>query len=67
MARGKIKLTVNDYNTIEIELKNRLQDAFNTADNGQEADTVALKMVKEIYEPLVKAINPTYQVLVEFK
>ena len=35
--------------------------------NGQEADSLAIKMVKEIYEPIVKAIDNRYSVVVEFK
>ena len=64
---GKIKLTVDDYNTIERELRSRLEETFNTVANGQEADDKALKMVKEVFEPLVKAIDRRYRVIVEFK
>ena len=64
---GKIKLTVDDYKTIEQELRSRLEETFNTVANGQEADDKALKMVKEVFEPLVKAIDRRYRVIVEFK
>ena len=67
LAWGKIKLTVNDYNEIEKELVNRMEDKFNTAENGQRADSVALRMVQAVYEPIVKAIDPEYSVVVEFK
>jgi len=67
LARGDIELTVKDYNTIEKQLRNRLEEKFNTAANGQNADTVALRMVKEVYEPIVKAINSSYALYVEFK
>lgn len=40
---------------------------FNTAENGQEADDLALKMVREVYEPVVKAIDGRYSVVVEFE
>lgn len=66
LAKGDIELTLKDYNTIEKELVRRLEEKFNTAENGQEADTIALQMVKEIYEPLVTAINPNYMLYVEF-
>ena len=66
LAKGDIELTLKDYNTIEKELVRRLEEKFNTAENGQEADTIALQMVKEIYEPLVTAINPNYTLYVEF-
>ena len=56
-----------DYNAIEKELRNRLEEKFNTAENGQVADATALRMVKEVYEPIVKAIDSSYSVIVEFK
>lgn len=67
LARGDIELTVKDLNAIEKELRNRLETEFNTAENGQEADDLALKMVREVYEPVVKAIDGRYSVKVEFK
>lgn len=67
LARGDIELTVADYNVIEKELRARLEDKFNTAANGQAADDHALRMVKKVYEPIVKAIDRSYQVVVEFK
>ncbi len=67
LAWGKIKLTMNDYNEIEKELVNRMEEKFNTAENGQKADGIARQMVKEVYEPVVKAIDPEYSVVVEFK
>ena len=67
LARGDIELTVKDYNAIEKELRNRLEEKFNTAENGQVADATALRMVKEVYEPIVKAIDSSYSVIVEFK
>ena len=67
LARGDIELTVKDYNTIEKELRNRLETKFNTAKNGQKADTIALRMVKDVYEPLIKAIDSAYSLYVEFK
>ena len=67
LARGDIELTVKDYNIIEKELRTRLEDKFDTVANGQAADGVALKMVKEVYEPIVKAIDRRYDVIVEFR
>lgn len=67
LARGDIKLTVSDYNAIEKALRNQLETRFNTAENAQEADAVAIRMVKEIYEPLVKAVDGTYKLQVEFQ
>lgn len=67
LARGNIKLTVKDYNAIEKELRNRMEEKFNTAENGQKADAIALQMVKEVYEPVIKAIDSSYELYVEFK
>ena len=67
LARGDIELTVKDYYAIENDLRNRLEEKFNTAENGQVADATALRMVKEVYEPLVKAIDSSYNVIVEFR
>lgn len=67
LARGDIKLTVKDYNAIEKELRNRMEEKFNTAENGQNADKIALQMVKEVYEPVIKAIDSSYELTVEFQ
>lgn len=67
LARGDIELTVKDYNAIEKELRNRLEAKFNTAENGQNADTIALRMVKGVYEPIIKAIDSAYTLHVEFR
>ncbi|MDE6318898.1 MAG: hypothetical protein K2M22_04190 [Lachnospiraceae bacterium] len=67
LARGDIELTVKDYNIIEKELRSRLETKFNTAENGQEADDLALRMVREVYEPVIKAIDKRYSIVVEFE
>ena len=67
LARGDIELTVADYNAIERDLRSRLEEKFDTAANGQAADELALKMVKEVYEPIVKAVDRRYSVVVQFK
>ena len=67
LARGDIKLTVADYNAIERDLRARLEEKFDTAANGQAADEIAVRMVREVYEPIVKAIDRRYSVVVEFK
>jgi len=67
LARGDIELTVKDYNAIEKELRSMLETKFDTAENGQSADTTALRMVKEVYAPLIRAIDPGYTLIVEFK
>ena len=67
LARVKMKITVAEYNEIERQLRQKLELQFNTPKNAQEADDIALKMVKELYETVIKAIDPTYQVEVGFK
>lgn len=67
LAWGDIKLTVNDYNAIEKDLRNRMQVELGTAYNAQRADDNALRMVKEIYEPLVKAVDASYDIQIKFK
>ena len=67
LARGDIKLTVADYKAIEQELRARLEEKFDTAANGQEADEIAREMVREVYEPVVKAVDKRYNVVVEFQ
>ena len=67
LAWGDIKLTVSDYNAMERDLKNRMEASLYTAQNAQAADDNALRMVKEIYEPVVKAVDTGYEVRVEFK
>lgn len=67
LAWGDIKLTMADYNVIERELRTRLEEKFDTVANGQTADDLALKMVKEVYEPVVKAVDRRYSVIVQFK
>ncbi len=67
LALGKLEITVNDYNEIEQELKDRLEAAFNTGDNLQEADDNALQMVKEIYEPVIHAVDSSYELVITFQ
>lgn len=67
LARGDIRLSVADYTAIEQELRDRLEEKFDTAANGQAADALAVKMVREVYEPVVKAVDRRYSVIVELK
>ena len=67
LARGDIKLSVADYTAIERDLRSRLEEKFDTASNGQAADALAVKLVREIYEPVVKAIDRRYSVVVELR
>ena len=67
LARGDIELSMADYKEIEKELVKRMKAKFDTSEQGQIADATALQMVKEVYEPVIKAIDKNYNVVVEFK
>lgn len=67
LARGDIKLSVADYTAIEQDLRSRLEEKFDTAASRQAADRLAVQMVKEVYEPVVKAIDRRYSVVAELK
>lgn len=67
LARGDIKLSVADYTAIEQDLRSRLEEKFDTTANERVADTLAVEMVKEVYEPIVKAVDRRYSVVVELK
>jgi len=65
-AFGKLALPVEEYVSVEKELQKRFKAKLDTSANGQEADRTAKEKVKEIYEPVVKAVDPEYSVEVEF-
>ena len=54
-----------DYAAIEQDLRSRLEEKFDTAANGQAAGSLAVNMLREVYEPIVKAIDRRYRVAVE--
>ena len=67
LNRGALSMTVEDYNLIEQELKTKLVAALNVGDNLQKADDIALKMVKEVYEPVIKAVDDRYELMISFQ
>lgn len=67
LARGDIKLSVADYTAIEQDLRSRLEEKFDIETNRRAANALAVKMVKEVYEPIVKAMDRRYSVVVELK
>ena len=44
-----------------------MEEKFDTVENGQKADVIALQMEKKVYEPIVKAIDGSYNLYVEFR
>lgn len=64
--RGDIKISVADYKAIETNLIRLMKEKINSPANAQEADVKAREAVAKIYEPIVKAIDEEYTVLVEF-
>ena len=67
LAFGDLALTVKDYVDLEKDLRKRLTEKLDTSANGQQADDIALEMVKKIYEPVVRAVDDDYTLVVEFK
>ena len=67
LAFGDLTLTVKDYVTLEKKLQKELKEEFDTSANGQEADDIALRMVKGIYEPVVRAVDDDYSLEIVFK
>lgn len=61
---GDIELTLEDYTAIEQDLRSQLEKKFDTAANGQVANKLAIKMVQKVYEPVVKAVDRRYRVIV---
>jgi len=57
-----IKLEISDYIKLEKKLQSKILETFDTAENGQKADSAAREQVKAIYEPIVKAIDSDYEV-----
>ena len=67
LNRGDVSITLQDYNEIEKELKSKLETALNVGENLQEADDNALKAVKKVYEPVIKAVNSDYELVIAFQ
>lgn len=55
---------MEDYTAIEQDLRSQLEKKFDTAANGQVANKLAIKMVQKVYEPVVKAVDRRYRVIV---
>ena len=66
-AWGNLEITIEDYRNIEINLQSRLEKAFNTSSNLEMAKKNGLSMVAAVYEPIVKAIDDEYSVVVKYK
>jgi hypothetical protein len=45
----------------------RLEEKFDTAANEWAADALAVKIVKAVYESIVKAVDRRYSVIVDLK
>lgn len=66
LAFGSLKFTANEYNSIETECKKKLEEGINTKENRLMADENALEEIKNIYEPIVKAVDDEYSLEVVF-
>ncbi len=67
LSFGDLVLPVDDFVEIEKELQDRLEAELDTSANGQAADDIAIEMVTAIYEPVVKAVDKDYTLVVEFQ
>ena len=56
-----------DCTAIEQDLRSQLEKKFDTAANGQAANKLAIKVAQETYEPVVKAVDSRYRVIVQFQ
>ena len=66
-ARGEITLSVANYKKIESKIRNRIKEKLESKENIEEANDNAIEQVKGVYEPIIKAIDSDYSVIVEYK
>ncbi len=59
-------MPVKDYVALERKLQAKSAEKLDNSANAQQADDIALRMVKEIYEPIVLAIDQKYSIEVRF-
>jgi len=61
-----IELTYEEFQKLQAEVRNRMQQKLNEMNISEAADAMALQSVEELYLPLVKAINRLYSLKIEF-
>lgn len=66
LAFGEMKFTAQEYNKIEKEAKSKLLDKFDQQQYYDMADTAAVESMTTIFEEVVKGVDPSYSVEIEF-
>lgn len=66
LAFGDLRFTAREYNDLEVACKQKIRSAVSVEENYQKADEMAVAEMKKIYEPIVKAVDSTYRVEIEF-
>ena len=66
LAFGEMKFTAKEYNKLEKEAKQKVFDAVNKPENFTRADDRAIEEMKKIYDPVVKAVDASYSVNIDF-
>jgi len=66
LSFGEMKFTAKEYNDLEKEVKQKIIASASTEENYTEADKSAIEQMKKIYDPIVKAVDPSYSVNIEF-
>ena len=61
-----MKFTAKEYNNLEMEAKQKVFDAVNKPENFTKADDRAIEEMKKIYDPVVKAVDASYSVSIDF-
>ena len=61
-----MKFTAKEYNKLEKEAKQKVFDAVNKPENFTRADDRAIEEMKKIYDPVVKAVDASYSVNIDF-
>lgn len=67
LAFGDLKFTAKEYNDLQTEVKTQLEKSINAKENRLKADDNAVEEIIKIYDPIVKALDDSYSIAVEFK
>lgn len=66
LAFGDLKFTPVEYNDLQTECKDKLEKSINTKENRIKADENALSEIERIYGQIVKSLDDSYELKVEF-
>lgn len=67
LAFGSIKLDAEQQKAFEVSAVEQLQTKLEEPDRFTEADRFARLAAYELYQPIVRAVSPIYQVIIEFQ